>query len=265
MATKRQGLSTKIRFEVFKRDSFTCQYCGKSAPEIVLHVDHITPVSKGGANDITNLITSCQDCNLGKKDRELSDNAVVQKRKKQLDELQERREQLEMMVEWQYTLMEIETETLDKAAAFWSDILCGFSQLTEHGMAEVKKLIRRYGLSETMESMRLSCDQYVKWQKDPENEEIKRPELESVQSAFYMVARICASRRVQKDKPYMKDLYYMRGIMRKRYSYVNEWQALDILEKAYDNGHEIEEIKKVILSVKNWSAWRDAMQPLLAA
>ncbi|MFX5785200.1 HNH endonuclease, partial [Acinetobacter baumannii] len=47
MAT-RKNISTKTRFEVFKRDSFKCQYCGRCAPEVILHVDHIHPVSKGG-------------------------------------------------------------------------------------------------------------------------------------------------------------------------------------------------------------------------
>ncbi|MDC4235638.1 HNH endonuclease, partial [Pasteurella multocida] len=62
----RTALSKKVRFEVFKRDSFKCQYCGKSAPDVVLHVDHINPVSNDGTNDIMNLITSCSECNLGK-------------------------------------------------------------------------------------------------------------------------------------------------------------------------------------------------------
>lgn len=48
---KRVPISKALRFEVFKRDSFTCQYCGRSAPEVVLEVDHIVPVSKGGTND----------------------------------------------------------------------------------------------------------------------------------------------------------------------------------------------------------------------
>ena len=42
--SKRKSLSKKIRFEVFKRDKFTCQYCGKTAPNVVLEVDHIEPV-----------------------------------------------------------------------------------------------------------------------------------------------------------------------------------------------------------------------------
>lgn len=40
-------LSKTIRFEVLKRDSFACQYCGKKAPDVLLQVDHIHPVAEG--------------------------------------------------------------------------------------------------------------------------------------------------------------------------------------------------------------------------
>lgn len=63
---KRKAISKKLRFEVFKRDSFTCQYCGRKAPDVVLEVDHIKPVAQGGTNTILNLITSCRECNRGK-------------------------------------------------------------------------------------------------------------------------------------------------------------------------------------------------------
>ena len=62
----RKAISKKDRFEIFKRDGFTCQYCGLQPPEVVLHVDHIVPVSKGGNNDPMNLITACRECNQGK-------------------------------------------------------------------------------------------------------------------------------------------------------------------------------------------------------
>lgn len=66
MTTKRRALSKKTRFEIFKRDAFTCQYCGATPPQAILHVDHINPVSKGGGNEASNLITACLACNLGK-------------------------------------------------------------------------------------------------------------------------------------------------------------------------------------------------------
>ncbi len=61
------------RFEIFKRDEFTCQYCGNRPPDVVLEVDHIHPVSKGGTSEAPNLTTSCFDCNRGKRDKVLSE------------------------------------------------------------------------------------------------------------------------------------------------------------------------------------------------
>ncbi len=57
--------SKKLRFEILKRDKFTCQYCGRKAPEVKLEVDHIVPRSKGGKL-MKNLKTACYDCNIGK-------------------------------------------------------------------------------------------------------------------------------------------------------------------------------------------------------
>lgn len=55
-----------LRFKVLTRDNYTCRYCGAKAPDAKLHVDHITPKSAGGTNDLWNLITACQPCNQGK-------------------------------------------------------------------------------------------------------------------------------------------------------------------------------------------------------
>jgi len=63
---KRKATSKRLRFEVFKRDAFTCQYCGAQPPDIVLVCDHIDPVKLGGMTTIDNLVTSCESCNQGK-------------------------------------------------------------------------------------------------------------------------------------------------------------------------------------------------------
>lgn len=58
----------KLRFAVYSRDNFTCQYCGRNVKEdaIKLNIEHIIPVSKGGDFLLNNLTTSCEDCNYGK-------------------------------------------------------------------------------------------------------------------------------------------------------------------------------------------------------
>jgi hypothetical protein len=63
----RTPLRNGLRFEVLQRDNFTCRYCGRKAPEVKLHIDHVHPISEGGTNDIDNLVTACQECNSGKR------------------------------------------------------------------------------------------------------------------------------------------------------------------------------------------------------
>lgn len=60
------------RFEVFKRDKFTCQYCGRRAPHVVIELEHVRPRSTGGTHDAWNLVTACHECNQGKLARPLS-------------------------------------------------------------------------------------------------------------------------------------------------------------------------------------------------
>jgi len=71
-SNKKRGISCKLRFEIFKRDNFTCFYCGRKAPAVVLQVDHKIPKSKGGKTAKENLITSCFECNIGKSDNLLN-------------------------------------------------------------------------------------------------------------------------------------------------------------------------------------------------
>ena len=62
----RKGFSAKLRWQVFSRDSFTCQYCGRRPPDVALEVDHRVSVAEGGGNDPENLLTACVECNRGK-------------------------------------------------------------------------------------------------------------------------------------------------------------------------------------------------------
>ena len=204
----REAIKKSTRFEVFKRDSFTCQYCGRKAPDVVLHIDHIEPVSKGGGNGIMNLITSCLECNAGKSDRRLNDGTVLEKRRKQLEELQERKEQLEMLMQWQKALLSLERDSTSQA---------------EDG----------------------------------------KPTPESVNKAWDYVGRICRMKQSEKEKPYLKDILYIRGILRKRFSYCNEREALELLEQAVESGIDVEHLKRNAKNVRNWSQWRGEMSELL--
>ena len=143
MTAKRKQIPKKIRFEVFKRDSFRCQYCGNAAPDVLLEIDHIKPVKEGGTNDITNLITACRDCNSGKGARLIDDKSVIEKQRKQLEELNERRLQLEMMMQWREGLQDLETQQLDIIEDKLSE-LTGHV-LTEQGRNNYRSALKKYG------------------------------------------------------------------------------------------------------------------------
>jgi HNH endonuclease len=247
----RKAIPKSTRFEIFKRDAFTCQYCGGKAPAVLLHLDHIEPVAKGGTNDLLNLITSCEPCNAGKSDRRLGEHIAIEKKRSQLEELQERQEQLELMMQWQKGLLAIDRSSEQEAAKFWSELVPPF-RLNESGIQSISKLLLKHPLSEVLEAMRTSVRQYIEISEG-------EPTQESVEKAWRYVAKICNFRKSNEEKPYLRDLLYIRGILRNR-MYCDDQVALELLEVVHLEGVSIESLKVVAKSAKNWTQWRAEME-----
>lgn len=239
---KRKNISKKVRFEVFKRDSFTCQYCGKSAPDTVLEVDHIIPVSKGGDNDISNLITSCFECNRGKSNKKLTDNQSLKLQKKELDRLNKRREQLEMMSKWRLELLDIEHKEVEEVMNIINTKFNKRLALTSHGINTMSRLIKEYGFNEVVESALISFSKYQ------ENE-----------VALKKIKIILSLRKKDRENPALKDLFYIRGIIRNRFSYINEHESLMLLEECYELGVPIDIMKKLAIRCDNYSDWKECL------
>lgn len=71
------AVSKRLRYEILRRDSHTCRYCGASAPDVQLRVDHVTPVALGGTGTPDNLVTSCEPCNSGKSSATVDSTVVA--------------------------------------------------------------------------------------------------------------------------------------------------------------------------------------------
>ena len=66
---QRQMMTKKLREYIKNRDNYTCCNCGNSTalePNLLLEIDHIIPVAKGGLTEETNLQTLCWKCNRAK-------------------------------------------------------------------------------------------------------------------------------------------------------------------------------------------------------
>lgn len=252
-AKKRKGLSKKTRFEVFKRDSFTCQYCGQSAPDVVLRCDHIHPVSDGGEDDLLNLVTACFDCNAGKSDRLLSDNAVVSKQRAQLAELNERREQLTMLLDWREGLRRIEDQTLEAINDAWRKIALGY-HLNDKGLEGARRYLRKYGTEKVLNALD-TARTYIRLEKSSDENKSMRATADSAELAWSKVGGILA----MGDKPESeRRMHYVKGILRNRVS-VNIQTAMDVMRRIVAAGGDMDYVESYAKECRSWTQWRDEM------
>ncbi len=232
-----------MRFEVFKRDSFTCQFCGAKAPDVILQIDHLHPVSKGGDNDILNLVTSCKTCNSGKGARLLSDGSVVERQRQQIEDLEDRRQQLEMILAWRDGLLNQE----DDEIAALADRISRKSQFSpnDNGRRDIRRWLSKYSLAEIVTAIDISFSTYLTFTSDG------NASVESWNEAFNKVGGIISVRRTEVEKPYIRDLFYIRGILRNRVR-VDEKTVMAILEDAVVSGVDAETIKAISKEARSW-------------
>jgi len=224
---KRKQLSKKARFEVFKRDSFTCQYCGKSSPQVMLHVDHIKPVKNEGGNSLLNLITACSDCNLGKSARELSDDSVINKQKKQLDELQARREQLDMMLQWHGSIKDINETAIEAFCAHWEDLTNNQKTPSASYKPTIKKLLKKHSLKDLLETADIAAEQYF----------IFKDGLVTDESSNKALGKVEGILRNKNRPEHEQRFYYIRGILKNRFDVRHDWMVLNVIKQAYESGN----------------------------
>jgi hypothetical protein len=247
----REPVSKKLRFEVFKRDGFTCQYCGLKAPEVVLNCDHIKPVAAGGTTDILNLITACFSCNSGKGARELTDATVVTKQLDHLAELNDRREQIEMMLAWRDELQSLASDTVEM-------IVTRIAQRTgwgvnESGRNKIKNWLKKHSFAEVVRGVDESFDTYLRIVND-------KPTDESWEKAFSKIPGVVQVLKQEATRPHLRRLLYIQGIVRKR-SKARRYDCIDYLEHLVNCGIDIDALEmraKRLTSLEDFEGPYDA-------
>lgn len=151
---ERKAISKKVRFEVFKRDSFTCQYCSAKPPHAPLEIDHVIPVCKGGVNDIDNLITACFDCNRGKSGEELTSIPMsLTEKSERLKIAKTQYLQYKKHLQKQRELIDADIDEVEEVyECYFEDY--GFRPKFR---VTVKNFIDKIGIEETRNSMEKAC------------------------------------------------------------------------------------------------------------
>ena len=148
----RKSLSKRIRFEVLKRDSFTCVYCGKNPSQEVLEVDHVIPVSKGGKNTTENLVTSCFSCNRGKSNIELTSLPESVINENNLIRIQ----QYKQYVKYIKNLHALDNQLIDIVCDVYTSYNVEYTP-SDSFRNDILKFIKRIGIDDTTQAMRTAC------------------------------------------------------------------------------------------------------------
>lgn len=148
-----------VRFKIFERDNFTCQYCGRKPPEVILHCDHIHPVSKGGDDAEINLITSCRDCNLGKKAKILKNPKRVDV-KQEIENLEEAEKQIKEYYKHLKKLAGYKEKNpvIDLICEVWETESEGVNFIAEKGKHSLKLLLKKYLAEDIIEAVKICWD-----------------------------------------------------------------------------------------------------------
>jgi hypothetical protein len=255
MSKKREPIGAKLRFEVFKRDSFTCQYCGRRAPDVILHADHIRPVAEGGTTDILNLVTSCQPCNSGKGARPLSDHQMINQAVDQMAELEERRQQIEMMMEWQNGLRNIESDNIEMLSDRMGS-RTGYSP-NASGMADLRKWAKRFSAHELARAIDEAFDTYLLYDGDEVN-------VPSWNKAFKKIPAVAAVLKQEEAKPYLRRIMYIQGIVRKRIG-APRFDCLNYLEHLVLCGFDVDELERRAKRIDKFSDFDGPLDEWLAS
>lgn len=170
---KRKAVSVRVRFEVLKRDRFTCQYCGKHPPDVLLEVDHVLPVAAGGNNEAENLTTACSECNGGKSDRLLAEGSAPSVSAAAIAHQRDRLEQAKHYLELMQKQRDLVSDQLWLVTVAWAEAF-GAARTEESGTvayrfsganafpaeASVRLMLQRLPLGEILEAVTIAADKF---------------------------------------------------------------------------------------------------------
>jgi hypothetical protein len=168
-----------------------------------------------------------------------------------MEELNSRREQLEMMLEWRNGLKGINTDEVDAAKNNWSE-MTGFD-LTEFGMKDLRKLIRRFGLRSVLDAQDLAFESYA----EPDGD--GGYDRDSIDHALSKVGGICFYNSAPE---HVRKIGHIRGIIRRR-MYINEAVCKELLELIHSAGGNLDEQIDLARIARNWTEWRSEAESIL--
>lgn len=218
----RKSISKKLRFTVFERDNFTCQYCGKTPEkeDTVLQVDHVISVKNGGENDIQNLLTSCFECNIGKGARSTIKKGQPPKSiEEELKRTRERLGQVLAMNEMRKKIVRVKNKIRDEETSWVKEALVG--SYTDEIYKGVQKVVKTHNfrLDIALDALEITESRH------------NYSSFESVDSFISYFFGVCRNLSLTEEE--REILYFWRAIFRERSKKMFDTTRKIILKNSY--------------------------------
>jgi hypothetical protein len=170
----------------------------------------------------------------------LDDRKAVEIQREQLAAIEERREQLKMMLDWRVECAGFEAEQVDAVNTM---IQMRFERiLSPQGRLDVSALIKKFGMSLVLDSTQAACDYY----KDAD-------------TAIGKIGGICVCKKRDAENPGMGKFSYIRAILKNRCGYVNEGSLKEMMQDAFAIGLSPEPLIEIAKQSKSFTQFNNGV------
>ena len=173
------------------------------------------------------------------------------------DGLESLSQQLQTKMDVAEDLRNIALEAVERLCAYWEAYTPRWS-VNENGRRHLLEWLRTYSLEELTYGMDVAATQYLGT--DGEGRIIP----ESWENAFWKIRGVCRTERASQNEPDLRDLYYIRGILRNKCANCfNNAKTLEGLRIARRGGISIDELKDIARRTSHWGDFAQVVNEVL--
>jgi hypothetical protein len=161
-----------------------------------------------------------------------------------------------MMMNWREGLKSIQVDELTRVQNYIINSFGEKYSLNDLGIKKVKMWMRKYSIKEILDAVDVCSGQYL-----TDREGNITPETWN--KAFDYIPRVVYGKRLEKDNPARAEAMRARGRLRRLFNYINESEALDLIERLINAGLDVDNVLKFATKHRHWSHFQSGAEQFL--
>jgi len=235
----------RIKFEVFEKDGYKCQTCGAVAPNVTLQLHRLQEVQQNeNWLDPAFLSTACFDC----EQKQTEQKSTAKKNGfMTLDDLEERLEQLKMLISWRKGLRKIKKGQLNSLIDYWQELVPGIYLNDDHKRT-ILSCMNKFTREEIKSAMEYAVKEFLILRQDGSIAQ------DSFQLAFEKIPEICLRTKKASENQEIENLYHIHDILKgKLEGFFDSERVIQWLNYARSWEVKLDELTHMAFKVTNWT------------